>query len=296
MSFEQGQQNYESMTPESVMTKHLEGSEGKSGSQNSGTESSIESLQAKLSKMESDLTSKFEGLTRRERMLLQKEQEIKSKLGQLGSLEELKSLASKDPAKVLERLGMTYDQLTDYYASQDPEAEKENITKSLKEEIDGLKSKLSEQEKTQQTRELDRIRQAKIDSIKSLATKEGSEYGLIGHFGVFEDVLQFMAEHYHETGDILSETDAMAKVEERLAENLRTLRDNPKVRMLFGLEQEKSGHEQGSQRFGMQNESASRDAPFSLQDSNLRNNSPRSESLEGLSDQQLLELALQKMP
>lgn len=296
MSFEQGQQNYDSMTPESVMTQHLERRDDPSGSQNSGTESSVESLQAKLSKMESDLTSKFEGLTRRERMLLQKEQELKSKLGQMGSLEELKSLASKDPAKVLERLGMSYDQLTDYYASQDPDAQKENITNSLKEEIDSLKSKLSEQEKTQQQREIDRIRNAKIESIKNLATKEGSEYGLIGHFGLFDDVLQFMAEHYQETGDILSEADAMAKVEDRLAENLKTLKNNPKIRMIFGLEQETTGQERASQNNGMQHESASRGAPFGLHDSNLRNNSPKGESLEGLSEQQLLELALQKLP
>jgi hypothetical protein len=281
------------------MTQHLKEQQQTPISQESSNthDSSEESMRAKLAKMESDLTSKFDGLTRRERMLVQREQEMKQRLSQLGSMDELRELASKDPSKALERLGLSYDKLTDHYANMDPANEDKRITQSLKEEIDGLKSKLTEQEKTSQQRELDRIRMAKIDNIKSLASKEGSEYGLISHFGVYDDVLNFMAEHYNETGDILSESDAMAKVEDRLAENLKALRDNPKVRMIFGLqEQANKGPEHVGQNNGMQNESTPGGAPFGLHDSNLRNNSPKEESLEGLSEQQLFELALQKMP
>lgn len=245
--------------------------------------SEIERLKAELKKKEDSLTSKFTGLTQRERMLMQKEQELKEKLGQLGSVDELKGLAEKDPLKLLEKFGLNYDKLTDLYAGMTPEDETKKTVGALKNEIESLKSKLQEESQQGQMKEIMRVKEAKLDALRSLAGKEGSDYNLVSHFGVYDDVLAFMSEHYNATGEILSDEEALEHVENKLAESFKSLATNPKVKKLLGLsEREEIGHE--------------RDRPFGLSSGNLRTETTRNEDTRGLSDTQLFERALQMLP
>lgn len=251
--------------------------------QASSPQSEIDALRAELKKKEDALTSKFHGLTTRERMLMQKEQELKDRAGQLGSIDELRTLASKEPMKLLEKLGLSYDKLTDLYAGMTPEDETKKTVGSLKAEIESLKAKLTEDEAQGQMKEVMRVKDAKLQALRSLASRENSEYNLISHFGNYDDVLAYMSEHYNATGEILSDDEALAHVESKLADSFKTLSSNPKVKKLLGLiEPENSSQEQAR--------------PFGLVDSKLRTETPRNESTKGLSTAELWKLALQKMP
>ena len=244
--------------------------------------SEVEKLKAELRKKEEQLTSKFHGLTARERMLMQKEMELKEKLGQVGSVDELRGLAEKDPLKLLEKFGLNYDKLTDIYAGMTPEDETKKTVGTLKSEIEELKNKLTEQETQGQMKEIMRVKAAKLDALKGLASREGSDYNLISHFGNYDDVLAYMSEHYNATGEILSDEEALEHVESRLAESLKSLGSNSKVKALLGFKEQadESGQEQAK--------------PFGL--GSVRNEPTKPESTRGLSEQQLWELALAKMP
>jgi hypothetical protein len=245
----------------------------------------IESLRAQLKSKEDSLASKFDGLTRRERMLMQRENELKQKLGQAGSVDELKELASKDPLKLLEKFGLSYDKLTDLYAGMVPEDETRSKVNNVTKELEDLKRKLEEGQAEGQMKEIMRVKDAKLEGLKSLASREGSDYTLVSQFGNFDDVLLYMSEHYNATGEILSDDEALEHVERRLEESLKVLKGNAKLQKLFGLseEPEQKGHEQEVQ------------GSFGLHDSKLKSETPKTEDTRGLSDAQLFELALTKM-
>lgn len=243
----------------------------------------ITQLKEQLRKKEEALTSKFHGLTSRERMLMQKEQEIKEKLGQVGSVDELRQLADKEPLKLLERFGLNYDKLTDIYAGMTPEDETKKTVSTLKQEIESLKAKLSEDQAQGQMKEIMRVKEAKLEALKSLASREGSGYDLVSTFGNYDDVLAYMSEHYNATGEILSDDEALTHIESRLAESFKTISANPRVKKLLGLGEPEPQRTEPAR-------------PFGLNDSKFRTETPRAEHTGNLTDAQIWELALSKMP
>ena len=207
---------------------------------------------------------------------MQREQEIKEKLGQVGSIDELKGLAEKEPLKLLEKFGLNYDKLTDIYAGMTPEDETKKTVSSLQKELESLKSKLQEESSQGQMKEIMRVKDAKLQGLKA-------GYDLVNQFGSHEDVLVYMSEHYNATGEILSDEEAMQHVESRLAEGFKKVVSNPRIRKLLGLsEQEQNRSEQAR--------------PFGLSDSGLRNQSTRQDDTRDLSDTERFELALKLLP
>jgi len=249
----------------------------------SSNEPDIDTMRKQLSDKESQLTSRFDGLTRRERMLLQRENDLKTKYAGVQSYEEMKEMASKDPLKVMEKLGLSYDKLTDLYAGMSPKDETEKTVGSLKSEIEDLKTRLEQDAAQGQMKEVMRVKGAKLTTLKNLASKEDSDYSLVAHFGVYDDVLNYMAKHYESSGEILDDDEALRHVEERLFENLKSLKSNRKIQELMGAV------EHGTQ-------GQKPDSPFSLSDSKFKNETPKTETTRGLSDAQLFEIALSKMP
>lgn len=240
-------------------------------------------LSSQYDKKLQELTSKFDGLSRRERMLMQKQREIDEKAQKVEQFESLQRLAKENPAQLMEKFGLTYDQLTDYFANQTPEDEQTKTVGSLKQELAELKKQMEVQQSEGQAREIAKVKQQKLDALKNLANKEDSPYGLISSFGSFDDVLQHMGEHYQATGEILDDQTAMEAVEKRLEENLKELAKSPKVRQLLGVQDTPTPPEDKSS------------TPMTLAN-NFETQAPRTEDTRGLSEAQLFELALSKMP
>lgn len=242
----------------------------------------IAQLKEQLRKKEEALTSKFHGLTTRERSLLQKEQELKARMGEIGAVDELRSLAVKDPLKLLERFGLNYDRLTDIYAGMTPEDETKKTVGTLKQEIEQLKAKLQEDQAQGQMKEIMRVKEAKLEALRNLANKDGSGYDLVSTFGNYDDVLAFMSEHYNATGEILSDEEALNHIESKLADSFKAVSSNPRVKKLLGLSEPEVKAEPAR--------------PFGLNDSRLKTETPRQETTAGMTDAQIWELALSKMP
>jgi ASC-1-like (ASCH) protein len=243
----------------------------------------IESLRKQLAEKENALTSRFDGLTRRERMLLQRENELKTKYSSVQSFEDLKKLAEKEPLNALEKLGLNYDKLTDIYVNMSTNGTEEKSVGNIKAEIEELKRKMEEQASEGQMKEIMRVKNAKLGALQDLAKRENSEYSLVAHFGVYDDVLNYMSEHYNSTGEILDDESALKHVEQRLVDNLKGLANNPKIKALFGIKEPEEN-------------TPKPDASFTLSDSKFNSGAPKNESTRGLSDQQLFELALSKIP
>lgn len=251
--------------------------------QNAQPDSPKEDTASQYDKKLAELTSKFDGLSRRERMLLQKEREIQEKAQGVEQFESLKKLAKENPAQLMEKFGLTYDQLTDYFANQVPEDETTKTVGTLKREIEELKKQIELEKSQGQEREIVKVKTQKLEALKNLANKEDSPYGLISSFGSYEDVLTHMGQHYQATGEILDDETAMAAVEKQLEENLRELAKSPKVRQLLGVAQTATPPEvQGGK-------------PMTLAQ-NFESQATRTQDTRGLSEQQLFELALSQLP
>ena len=240
-------------------------------------------LASRYDKKLAELTSKFDGLSRRERMLMQREREIQEKASGVEQYESLQKLAKENPVQLMEKFGLTYDQLTDYFANQTPEDETKKTVGTLKSELENLKQQLEVQKSEGQAKEIMKVKAQKLEALKNLANKEDSPYGLVSQFGSYDDVLTHMSEHYQATGEILDDETAIEVVERRLEENLRELGKSEKVRKLLGLVSD-------SQPPQVQNEK-----PMTLSN-NFGSEAPRTSDTRGMSEAQLFELALQQMP
>lgn len=246
--------------------------------------SEIEKLQRQYEERMAELTGKFDSLSRRERTLLQKEAQLREQAQKTEDFESLRKQAQSDPASVMEKLGLSYDQLTDFFANQAPEDETKKTIGSLKSEIEELKRQQAEEKEQGQMKEIARVKEAKLETLKNLANKEDSDYGLIAGFGSYEDVLNHMSRHYQATGEILDDHAAMEAVETQLSENLKELAKNPKVRQLLGVPdaQPESPKEVAT--------------PVTLSQNSFGSEAPKTESTRGLSEAQLFELAMAKLP
>lgn len=244
----------------------------------------LEKLQRQYEERMADLTGKFDSISRRERALLQKEAQLREQAQKTEDFENLRALAKKDPASVMEKLGLSYEQLTDFFANQTPEDETTKTIGSLKSEIEELKKQREIEKQEGQMKEIAKVKSAKLDALKNLANKDDSDYGLIAGFGSYEDVIEHMSQHYQATGEILDDHTAMQAVENQLAENLKELAKNSKVRQLLGVQ------------IAQPEDSKEEVPPVTLSNNSFGSEAPKTESTRGLSESQLFELALAKLP
>jgi hypothetical protein len=174
---------------------------------------------------EKRLAKSFAALSRQEKAIRAKETEWKSERAQLqAQAEELKALRDafgKDPAAALEKLGLTYEEVTRRVLSGGkPSAEHEAA--SVRRELDEFKRAQAEQAQSYAQRRAEAAQHQFLGEIKTLVDSD-DRFELTRANEATQDVYDVVDEHYRRTGEVLSTETAAELVEkyyEQRAEKL----------------------------------------------------------------------------
>lgn len=178
-----------------------------------------------------DYSRRFAELTKKERAILQKQQQLKESSKALEEFENAKKNAKLNPKALLEAYGLSYQGLTEFLLND----EKPTPETQIKTELDLLKSQLEEERRLRETKEQEAERMAEEKvvtefkaSLKDLATSD--DFELIrseGDDGI-DLVYAVMEEYYDSTGNMMDKAEAMKQVESHLESELKRKYQNAK--------------------------------------------------------------------
>lgn len=191
----------------------------------------------KLDEDKSLWDSRFAALSRKEKAILEKEKALKEQNARIGEIEELLGNAKENPMSLLEKAGISFDDLVQQQLGIAKEEEKAD---DPNEKYKMLENKLEEMEK----RLADEKEQAKsqaeeqaIDDFKyqisSHIEDNASEFEIINHLGEQELVFNLIEQHYNDTDEILEVGKACRMIEDQLFETFKGAAE--KIGKLRGL-------------------------------------------------------------
>lgn len=182
-----------------------------------------------------DHVEKFNALARRERMLQQKERELKEKEERYKPLEGIKERARKEPLKVMEELGLTYDELTNTILN-DGKAPAEMGISDVKSELEALKKELAQEREEKTNKENQQKAQEYRSHIKD-HIKGKDEYEYISTAGdeAIDLICDTVVSYYQEHQKVLSEDEVCKLVEDYYEAQAEKYLNLKKLRSKLGL-------------------------------------------------------------
>lgn len=161
----------------------------------------------------------WKAITKRERELVVREREMKAAQDRLLQIEHQIAETKKNPLKVLEYLGITYEDLTDYIINDGNPSESTKV-KQLERQV---QEKISAYERMQQEA-AQRAQQAQIEAqiqnfknqIVQTVGANTDSFELIQAKGEYDLVYDVIEAHFNETNQLMSIEDAAKRVERHL--------------------------------------------------------------------------------
>lgn len=195
-----------------------------------------------------DAAKKFAIISRKEKELRLKELALKEKEAALAKYKDLDKEVSSNPLKLLEKTGLTLDQLLEA-AAKDGEAPtaddkitaiEKRIEAYLQSVEEEKQTRLKADEESKKQQEL-KAQQEVIDSFKKNIENElkakADEFELIIGEGAFDLVFEVINEHFEKTGDMMQTEVAASKVENYLEEQASKYLKYKKLSGKLSLEQ-----------------------------------------------------------
>lgn len=167
------------------------------------------------------LAPRVEELRAREQSLASKESAITAKESEIAAREAALTDFKDNPLKLLETLGMTFQDMADAVieSKQTPEPLKREL-KALKDELDGVKKQLStkeEDEKKAKDEQAERAADEKIERFKvhlgKIIEEKKDTYELVYAMEGQEFVFDIIQEYFHTHGAFLPPEEALAAAE-----------------------------------------------------------------------------------
>lgn len=214
-------------------------------------EENNEPQQEEKSEEDKKWDSRFTALSKKEKDLRQREQQIEQKILDFEArmeelqapkepeVEEVKKLPleyrlKRNPLEALESIGMTYEQITEMVLNDGkmtPEMQmrlmKEDIQTDYKTKFEELENKLLEKERQEEEANYNQtITQFKEDINNVINSSE--EYDLIQANEAYDLVYDVIEQYYQENGRILDTNEAADQVEQYLEEEIRSLTEKSK--------------------------------------------------------------------
>jgi hypothetical protein len=196
-------------------------------------------------KQDDKFASKFAALSRKEKAIQEMRQAIKREQEDWKSSPELKEFSefkalraeAKDPIKVLEKLGITYDDLTRSILGQTKEPTIEELAeKKAQEAISKLKEEMSEQEKSKAEKHYETVIENFKQEISQHIDANPDVYELTktaeDPIGLIYDVIE---EHYAQHKKVLSVKDAADLVEQHFEEKALSITKLKKMQEKLGI-------------------------------------------------------------
>lgn len=148
---------------------------------------------------------------------------------------KLKANAKNNPLEIMEKFGLTYDELTDYVISG--KHSKDPSVRALEEKIAKMEAESRErEEKTKKEIEQSQIA-ALNENIKATCLKASDQFDLVNTWGAYNLVYNVMQEHYNKTQEVLEIDKAAEKVEAYLEKESQKYQSSKKLRKLFGVQE-----------------------------------------------------------
>ena len=197
------------------------------------------------------VSSQAAELAQREAQLAKSQQELELKLQEVQSMQQQHDAAKEDPIKLLESLGVSYEDLTNKYIETLGEPQKTDAELAL-EKIDQLENQLNsaqEQQKQRDEQVQAEEQRQKYDSalvqIANFVGENNEKYELVNKMQASDLVLNVIGEHYNSTGEILDMATACQAVEEHYEEEAQRYLASEKLLNKMGLK--KIETQQGNQ-------------------------------------------------
>ena len=201
------------------------------------------------SAQEEKFAAKFAALSRKEKAIRQREvqlnqqmqelqqrlQQIEEQNKQVESYKQIPDRLKKEPLKVLNESGLTFEQLAEMVMNDGKPTQDmvlNEYEKKFMSKVQELEKKLADKEaKEQEDKYNQAIAQFQGQLTDFVAKTE--DYELIRANDSVDLVYQVIEEHFNETGEILSNKEACDAVEEYLLEEAKKLVDREKVKKLL---------------------------------------------------------------
>ena len=170
-----------------------------------------------------DFSKQFSAIAKKERSLRKREEALKgleARIKELesgsGQLSEIQKMAAENPAALLGRLGINYDELTQQVINEGAPTPEQGLkleNSKLRERLEKLESVYESQQEESKRIKMDKARNTLIDNVKTFIDND-DQYELVKHEGAYELVAEIMQAHFIKNEEIMPYSDAA-----RIAEN-----------------------------------------------------------------------------
>ena len=180
------------------------------------------------------LASRFAELARRDKRIREEKKRLAEEKAQLQRWQEAERLAKEDPLAVLERLGLSYEQLTERqferFAQQAQADDPVQRVKSIEEKIaayeEQAKKQAEEAQRAQVEQQLAQFQRQIVERIEA----DPDRFELVVTQQAHEDVYRLIEAHFAETREVMSIERAAELVESQLYEEAQGFLKAKKLR------------------------------------------------------------------
>jgi len=190
---------------------------------------------------DTDFSRRFAALSKRQKDLFNKEQELKKQELRYKELEEIESLREKNPLEYLKKKNMNFDDLLSSVL-------KENEPPTVEDKLTALEKKIEAYQKAEEEKALRAKEEAEkaakeneqkaIDGFKkeidAFIKSDVEKYELINANGATEMVFEVISENYQKTQQVMPTEEAAQLVEAYLEQELDKILKLKKVASKFG--------------------------------------------------------------
>lgn len=223
----------------------------------------VESTETAAPTEEVALSPQLAILAKKEKSILQKQQELQAKLkeieersAKLGQWDELDKLATENPAEFFKRKGLSFEQIQQKMLESLADEDLDPIQKQIKELQSKLASKddevkklleetLSKRDTEAKQREIEEQSKVYNAELKKYISENADNYDLITTFGAEDEVFSVIKEVYLKTAEsgtpkLMTFDEACNLYEKKLEELVQGMKKSKKVSSIFGDSSEDS--------------------------------------------------------
>jgi DNA repair exonuclease SbcCD ATPase subunit len=216
---------------------------------------------AEFAPQDNDLAQKLAILSKKEKGILSKNQEIQAKLkeieeknSRLSKWEEYEKLVTENPMEFFKQKGLSFEQVQQKMLESLSDEDIDPIQKQLKElssklaskdkEIEELlNKKLSEKEESEKAKNLENQSKHYQAELNKFLDTNKDEYELVNAFGASEEVFNVIKEVYLKTSEsgapkLMTFKEASDLYEKKLVDTLQSMKELKKVKSMFGSQEE----------------------------------------------------------
>lgn len=183
-----------------------------------------------------DFVRRFNALARKEREMLQREQQIKERYQEFENYQKERAKLKDNPLDFLEANGWKFQDLADYVLNNNnptPETQVSRLHKRLDEMEAERKAEIEARQQAEQQAKNEEQITAFKNNIKETVSSNSEQFELINQYGEYETVYDVIANYYNQHGVILDTDKAAQEVEKYLEDRLEKAASTQKFRKKY---------------------------------------------------------------